>query len=158
MAALPKLRRGGLALGAAFLAIALGVSLWPRLAAGQPGQTLPPGGPGGPPASGFTPPGVNGSPGTGCMGCPAAACIEGAPAEPKRMTVEQLIAALADVKARKAELEKREKELVEAVKAKLKDQKDRLRQLGVPLDEDNYPMTPCTTGFTFTSGDLTDHH
>jgi hypothetical protein len=158
MAALPRLRRAGLALSAAFLALALGVSLWPRPAAGQPGQTLPPGGPPGPPTSGFTPPGVNGAPGTGCMGCPAAACIDGAPAEPKRMTVEQLIAALAEVKAKKAELEKREKELVEAVKAKLKDQQDRLHQLGVPLDEANYPMTPRGTGFTFTSGDLTDQH
>jgi hypothetical protein len=121
MAALPRPNRVGIVFVFGLLALSATAGLRLAAAAGQapPADT---------PISGLTPPG----------GVPAIMDGPGV-ADLKAMTVEQLITALADLKARKAELEKQEKELTEAVKAKLKEHKNRLHQLGVPLDEDLIP-------------------
>jgi hypothetical protein len=141
MAAFPRPNRLGVVFVAGLLALALGVAFWPRTAAGQPGEA-PPGALAG---AAIHDPAIVGcmTPGMGCMS-PAST----PPSGPKDMTVEQLITALADLKARKAELEKQEKELSDAVKAKLKEHKNRLHQLGVPLDED---VTPAPVAAPLTS-------
>jgi hypothetical protein len=64
---------------------------------------------------------------------------------PMATTIDALIARLADIKAKKAALDKAEKETVTLLKEKLKQQKERLRKLGVPV-EDTAPLPCCTTG------------
>jgi hypothetical protein len=61
--------------------------------------------------------------------------------EPKAQSIDELISKLTDIQAEKAELEKAEKELSEVLKAKVKEQKLRLKKLGVDVEEDNAP--PC---------------
>jgi hypothetical protein len=69
-----------------------------------------------------------------------------APATPPRAaSIDDLIGRLADIKAKKAALDKAEKETVALLKDKFKQQKERLKQLGVPV-EDSAPLPCCTTG------------
>jgi hypothetical protein len=64
---------------------------------------------------------------------------------PMATTIDALIARLADIKAKKAALDKAEKETVALLKDKFTQQKERLKQLGVPA-EDSAPTPCCTTG------------
>jgi hypothetical protein len=64
---------------------------------------------------------------------------------PMATTIDALIARLADIKAKKAALGKAEKETVALLKDKFTQQKERLKQLGVPV-EDSAPLPCCTTG------------
>jgi hypothetical protein len=65
-----------------------------------------------------------------------------APSEPKVTTVEALISKLADIQAKKAALEKAEKETVTQIKEKLKQQKERLKKLGVNVESGTPPPPP----------------
>jgi hypothetical protein len=70
---------------------------------------------------------------------------EAAGFEPRKAdTVEELLSKLDAIKAKKAELEKVEKETVAMLKEKLKEQKQRLQNLGVPGDESTEPPTNST--------------
>jgi hypothetical protein len=62
---------------------------------------------------------------------------------PKASSIDDLIAKLADIQARKAALDRAEKETVILLKEKLKQQKERLNKLGVPVEE-SAPPTCCT--------------
>jgi hypothetical protein len=59
--------------------------------------------------------------------------------EPKAQTIDELISKLTAIKTQKAELERAEKELLEALKAKFKEQKGLLKKLGVDVEEDSTP-------------------
>jgi hypothetical protein len=59
--------------------------------------------------------------------------------QPKAQSIDELISKLTTLKAQKAELEKQEKELLEVLKTKLKEQKARLKKLGVDVEENNTP-------------------
>jgi hypothetical protein len=62
-----------------------------------------------------------------------------APPEPKVTTIEGLISKLADIKARQAALEKAEKETIAQIKEQLKQQKERLKKLGVNVEGGTTP-------------------
>jgi hypothetical protein len=64
----------------------------------------------------------------------AARCVPPSAPAAKDMTVEQLLTRLAEIKAKREELAKQEKELVEVLKKKLTEQKERLQKLGVAAD------------------------
>jgi hypothetical protein len=56
-------------------------------------------------------------------------------AQAQSRTIEQLLGQLQDLRGKKAELDRQEKELIAAVKTKLKDQREILQKLGIRLDE-----------------------
>jgi hypothetical protein len=56
------------------------------------------------------------------------------------VTIDDLLNKLDSLKAQKAALEKAEKETLALLREKLKEQKDRLRKLGVPTEE--APVAP----------------
>jgi hypothetical protein len=60
---------------------------------------------------------------------------------PRADTVEALVNKLTMIKAKKAELEQAEKEVAAALKARLKEQRERLRKLGI-ADEEAAPAVP----------------
>jgi hypothetical protein len=57
------------------------------------------------------------------------------PPPAKAVTIDELLNKLDSIKAQKAALERAEKETVTLLKEKLKEQKDRLRKLGVSVEE-----------------------
>src|SRR5437588_320644 len=61
---------------------------------------------------------------------------------PQAQTIESIIGKLAAIKAQKAELDRAEKETIALLKGKLKEQKERLKKLGVNVEEgETPPMT-----------------
>jgi exonuclease VII large subunit len=63
------------------------------------------------------------------------------PQETRRsQNIDQLLQQLQDLRSKKAELDKQEKELLATLKDKLKEQKQRLDKLGVRLEES--PVSP----------------
>jgi hypothetical protein len=75
---------------------------------------------------------------------PSRAPTPAAATPPRASTIDDLIARLADIKAKKAALDRAEKETITLLKEKLKQQKERLKKLGVPA-EDNSSPTPVPT-------------
>jgi hypothetical protein len=63
-------------------------------------------------------------------------------AQAQSQTIEQLLGQLQDLRAKKVELERQEKEVIAAVKTKLKDQREILQKLGIRLDESAPRVTP----------------
>jgi len=59
---------------------------------------------------------------------------------PAGMSIDQLMEQLTRLRAQRAELEKLEKEVMDALKEKLKEQRQRLQKLGVPVEEQ--PVAP----------------
>src|SRR5687767_12335414 len=58
-----------------------------------------------------------------------------APPQPQPQNIDQLIKSLADIRAKKAELDKQEQAVVKSLKEKLKEQRDVLKKMGVEVDE-----------------------
>jgi hypothetical protein len=62
---------------------------------------------------------------------------------PRAATIDDLLGKLADIQAKKAALDRAEKETVTLLKEKLKQQQERLRKLGVLAEDCVQP--PCNT-------------
>jgi hypothetical protein len=67
-----------------------------------------------------------------------------APKAPPAATIDDLLAKLDTIKAQKAALEKAEKETVATLVEKLKQQRERIKKLGVPLDGHDTKAAPET--------------
>jgi hypothetical protein len=72
---------------------------------------------------------------------PGAGVPKAAPAP----TIDDLLARLDSIKAQKAALEKAERETVATLVEKLRQQRERVRKLGVPLDEHDGKPAPVPT-------------
>src|SRR5262245_57609750 len=59
----------------------------------------------------------------------------GSPQSLRGLGIDQLVDHLKTLRAQRAELEKQEKEAVALLREKLKEQRQRLQQLGIPLEE-----------------------
>src|SRR5262249_24981346 len=69
-------------------------------------------------------------------------------AQPRPVTIDDLMAKLESIKAQKAALEKAEKEAVSLLKQRMKEQQQRLKSLGVSAEEGDTPQAtscvPCS--------------
>jgi hypothetical protein len=78
--------------------------------------------------------------------------LAAAPEPPRPKTIEQLIDHLNGLRAKKADLEKQERETIAALKERLKEQKEKLQKLGIQLEEPpppsalEVPLRRPTTG------------
>jgi hypothetical protein len=68
--------------------------------------------------------------------------------EMRSRSIDQLLEQLQDVRAKRAEMERQEKEIVAAVRERLMEQKQRLQTLGVQLEE---PFAPRSEGARYDS-------
>src|SRR5262245_31723132 len=57
------------------------------------------------------------------------------PAAPQPQSIDQILNGIADVRAKKAELEKQEQALMKVLRERVKEQRERMAKLGISLDE-----------------------
>jgi len=95
-----------------------------------------------PQPSGYYPVGLTPTPQTQVSAVPGS---ESSVLEPRKAdTVEELLSKLDAIKAKKAELDRVEKETLAMLKERLKEQKQRLQNLGVPGEESTEPPMNTT--------------